>query len=45
MTMGIYDFGPQPQAQIPSRSAVYNLTPLLATEQRSLKLGCSSSAS
>lgn len=42
MTMGIYGFGPQPQVQIPSRHAVYNLTPLLATESRSLKLGCSS---
>lgn len=42
MTMGIYDFGNQPQAQIPSRGAVYNLTPLLAKETRSLKLGCSS---
>jgi hypothetical protein len=42
MTMGIYGFGTQPQAQIPSRSAVYNLTPLLAKETRSLKLGCSS---
>jgi hypothetical protein len=42
MTMGIYDFGPQPQAQIPSRGSVYNLTPDLATASRSLKLGCSS---
>ncbi|HWF73721.1 MAG TPA: hypothetical protein VG186_10285 [Solirubrobacteraceae bacterium] len=42
MTMGIYGFGTQPQVQIPARSAVYNLTPLLASESRSLKLGCSS---
>ena len=42
MTMGIYGFGPQPQVQIPARSAVYNLTPLLATESRALRLGCSS---
>jgi hypothetical protein len=42
MTMGIYDFGTQPQAQIPSRSAVKNQTPLLAKETRSLRLGCSS---
>jgi hypothetical protein len=40
MTMGIYGFGPQPQVQIPSRSSVYNLTPLLASESRALKLGC-----
>jgi hypothetical protein len=40
MTMGIYAFGPQPQAQIPARNAVYNLTPKLATAARSLKLGC-----
>jgi hypothetical protein len=42
MTMGIYDFGVQPQVQIPARSAVYNLTPLLASESRSVKLGCAS---
>jgi hypothetical protein len=42
MTMGIYGFGPQPQAQIPARNAVYNLTPLLATASRSVRLGCSS---
>lgn len=40
MTMGIYSFGPQPQAQIPGRNAVYNLTPKLAAASRSLKLGC-----
>jgi hypothetical protein len=40
MTMGVYGFGPAPQIQLPSRSAVYNLTPLLATEARSLHLGC-----
>jgi len=42
MTMGIYDFGSQPQAHIPSRSTVYNLTSLLAGESHGLKLGCSS---
>ncbi len=42
MTMGIYGFGAAPQVQIPARSAVYNLTPLLATQSRVLKLGCSS---
>ncbi len=42
MTMGIYGFGAQPQVQIPARSAVYNLTPLLASESRSPKLGCAS---
>ena len=42
MTIGIYGFGTQPQVQIPSRSEVYNLTPLLTTESRSLRLGCSS---
>jgi hypothetical protein len=44
LTMGIYDFGSQPQVKIPSRRAVYNLTPLLATETRSLRLGCSSAS-
>jgi hypothetical protein len=42
MTMGIYGFGAAPQVQIPARGTVYNLTPLLATESRSLRLGCSS---
>jgi hypothetical protein len=42
MTMGIYGFGAQPAVQIPARSAVYNLTPRLATESRSVKLGCAS---
>lgn len=42
MTMGIYGFGTQPQVTIPSRSSVYNVTSLLATETRSLRLGCSS---
>jgi hypothetical protein len=40
MTMGIYGFGAPPQVQIPARNAVYNLTPLLATESRAVKLGC-----
>ena len=42
MTMGIYDFGSQPQVQVPARGSVYNLTPVLAKEARSLKVGCSS---
>lgn len=42
MTMGIYGFGPAPHVQFPARGAVYNLTPLVATESRSLRLGCSS---
>ena len=42
LTMGIYDFGPQPQAQIPLRNAVYNLTPELTHTYRGVKLGCTS---
>jgi hypothetical protein len=42
MTMGIYDFGPKSQARIPSRSDVYNLTPLLAAGSRTVRPGCSS---
>jgi hypothetical protein len=42
MTMGIYGFGTQPRVQIPSRNAVYNLTPILAAQAHTLKLGCSS---
>jgi hypothetical protein len=40
MTMGIYDFGAQPQAQIPERSQVYNLTPALIAKYGNVKLGC-----
>jgi hypothetical protein len=43
MTMGIFGFGAQPQVKIPSRGSVYNLTPLLATQSRAVRLGCSSS--
>jgi hypothetical protein len=40
MTMGIYDFGAQPQAQVPQRSQVYNLTPALVAKYGNIKLGC-----
>jgi hypothetical protein len=40
MMMGIYGFGAQPQIQTPGRGTVYNLTPKLASETRSLRLGC-----
>jgi hypothetical protein len=40
MTMGIYDFGAQPQAQIPQRKQVYNLTPALVARYGNQKLGC-----
>jgi hypothetical protein len=42
MTMGISDFGSQPQVQIPPASEVYNLTPLLSSEYANVKLGCGS---
>lgn len=40
MTMGIYDFGSQPQILPPARGSVYNLTPSLVTATRSLHLAC-----
>jgi hypothetical protein len=40
MTMGIYDFGAQPQAQIPQRGQVYNLTPALVAKYGNVKVGC-----
>ena len=40
MTMGIYGFGAQPQAQIPQRGQVYNLTPALVAKYGNVKLGC-----
>ena len=42
MTMGIYDFGPQPQSQIPLRGEVYNLTPALTAKYSNVSLGCAS---
>jgi hypothetical protein len=42
MTMGLYDFGPQPQAQTPLRSQVYNLTHILDAEYGHARLSCSS---
>jgi hypothetical protein len=44
MTMGIYDFGSQPQGQIPTASQVYNLTPVLAAEYGKVKLSCKSAS-
>lgn len=40
MTMGIYGFGSQPQAQVPQRRQVYNLTPALVAKYGNVKLGC-----
>jgi len=40
MTMGLYDFGPQPKARIPARSQVFNLTHALAADYSRTRLSC-----
>lgn len=42
VTMGLYDFGPQPQVQVPQERQVYNLTPLLTADYGQAKLACTS---
>ncbi len=41
MNVDLYDFGSQPVPRIPAASEVYDLTPLIARDLKSTKLGCS----
>jgi hypothetical protein len=41
MTMNLYDYGPQLQVKIPPASSVYDLTPLLSSGLKHVKLACS----
>ena len=45
MTMDLYDHGPQPSTQVPPDSRAYDLTPLITTAMKTMKLGCSGSSS
>lgn len=41
MTMDLYDYGPQPSIQVPSDSQAYDLTPLMTSAMKNIKVGCS----
>jgi hypothetical protein len=44
MTMDLYDYGPQPTTRVPPDSQTYDLTPLVTSAMKNVKLGCSSSS-
>lgn len=43
MVMDLYDYGPQPSAQMPPSAQTFDLTPLIAGTMQNLKLGCTTS--
>jgi hypothetical protein len=45
MSMDLYDYGAQPETQMPTNSQTYDLTPLISASMKHVKLGCSGSSS
>jgi hypothetical protein len=40
MSADLYDYGPQPRPKMPSASQTYDLTPLLQTTMKRVRVGC-----